>query len=112
MKLEPYGRQLLPVKKPIQALAVGAIWGWLPCGLVYSALVWSLASGGAWQGAAFMTAFGLGTLPALLLMGVAAQWLAKFTQNIKTRTTFGLVMIVFGTLLFTNLIDLHQFHPH
>lgn len=68
-KLELYGRRLLPVKKSIQALAVGAIWGWLPCGLVYSALVWSLASGSALKGAAFMAVFGVGTLPALLLNG-------------------------------------------
>jgi len=112
VRLEPFGRKFLPVKTPMQALAVGAVWGWLPCGLVYSALVWSLVSGSAWQGAAFMMAFGVGTLPALLLMGAGSQWLAKFTQNKNIRTTIGAFMIIFGSLLFTNVIQLHQFHSH
>ena len=112
IRLEPFGRKFLPVKTSFQALTVGAVWGWLPCGLVYSALVWSLVSGSAWQGAAFMTAFGVGTLPALLLMGAGSQWLAKFTQNKFIRTTIGALMIIFGSLLFTNILQLHQFHSH
>lgn len=47
------------------ALALGALWGWLPCGLSWTALVAAAASGSAAQGALLMTAFGLGTLPAL-----------------------------------------------
>ncbi|MDH3563511.1 MAG: sulfite exporter TauE/SafE family protein, partial [Gammaproteobacteria bacterium] len=39
--LEPLGRHFLPVDHPLKALAAGLVWGWLPCGLVYSALAWS-----------------------------------------------------------------------
>ena len=49
--LEPYGRRVLPVKRPSQAILMGVIWGWLPCGLVYSALIWAIAAGSAfWSG--------------------------------------------------------------
>lgn len=51
--------------------ALGALWGLTPCALVYGVLPVALLSGGAWQGAAIMLAFGLGTLPNL----VAASWL-------------------------------------
>jgi sulfite exporter TauE/SafE len=61
VRIEPLGRRFLPVNHPLKALALGLVWGWLPCGLVYSALAWSLASGDAVQGAALMLAFGLGT---------------------------------------------------
>ncbi|MBI3574562.1 MAG: sulfite exporter TauE/SafE family protein, partial [Gammaproteobacteria bacterium] len=59
VRIEPFGRRFLPVNHPLKALALGLVWGWLPCGLVYSALAWSLASGDAVQGAALMLAFGL-----------------------------------------------------
>ncbi|MGH8120900.1 MAG: sulfite exporter TauE/SafE family protein, partial [Gammaproteobacteria bacterium] len=45
------------------ALLAGVIWGWLPCGLVYSLLLWSLSSGAALSGALLLFVFGLGTLP-------------------------------------------------
>jgi sulfite exporter TauE/SafE len=66
--LSPYSKQLIPVNSPVKALGLGALWGWLPCGLIYSMLTWSLASGDVTKGALIMTFFGLGTLPALLIM--------------------------------------------
>ena len=53
-RVQPLGRRLLPVDSVAKALAAGAIWGWLPCGLVYAALAWSLSAGGPLQGAALM----------------------------------------------------------
>ena len=52
--------------------AAGLAWGWLPCGLVYGALLAAVFAGGAAQGALAMAAFGAGTLPWLLAAGVAA----------------------------------------
>ena len=46
-RIEPLGRRLLPVRTPAQALACGLVWGWLPCGLVYSVVVWAIAAGSA-----------------------------------------------------------------
>ena len=94
-RLEPLGRRLLPVRSPSQALALGLVWGWLPCGLVYSVLVWALSAGGALEGALLMLSFGLGTLPALLAMGYLVGVLAHFTrQPLVRRIAGGLVCLV------------------
>ncbi|HEY0634427.1 MAG TPA: sulfite exporter TauE/SafE family protein [Gammaproteobacteria bacterium] len=50
-RLEPFGRRLLPVRHPLRALLYGMIWGWLPCGLVYTALLLTVTSGDALAGA-------------------------------------------------------------
>ncbi|HNQ03090.1 MAG TPA: sulfite exporter TauE/SafE family protein [Thiobacillaceae bacterium] len=72
-RLQPWLGRLLPIRNHTQALLAGSLWGWLPCGLVYSVLVSALAAGSAGQGALLLLAFGLGTLPNLLLMGWAAD---------------------------------------
>jgi sulfite exporter TauE/SafE len=94
--LEPLGRRLLPVRTPWQALALGLVWGWLPCGLVYSVLIWALSAGGALQGAGLLLAFGLGTLPNLLLMGAAAGWLASQVRKPAVRQIAGALVLAFG----------------
>jgi uncharacterized protein len=88
-RMEPLGRRFMPVREPRQALALGLVWGWLPCGLVYSVLIWSIASGGFVQGAALMAAFGLGTLPNLLLMGAMAARLGGFLRRAWVRGVAG-----------------------
>lgn len=95
-RLEPYGRRLMPVRRPGQALALGMLWGWLPCGLVYSTLVWAVSSGGAWQGGALMLAFGLGTLPNLLLVGLAAGAVARLARDVRVRRAAGGAVLLFG----------------
>ena len=94
--LEPLGRRLMPVVKIPQAIALGAVWGWLPCGLVYSMLAWSLAGGDPWRGAALMGAFGLGTLPALLVTGVAARQMAALIRHPATRSIAAVLIIAFA----------------
>jgi len=98
-RVEPLGRKLLPVRSPWQALALGAVWGWLPCGLVYSMLIWALAAGSLLQGAGLLLAFGLGTLPNLLLMGMLAGWLSQYLKKTVVRRTAGFLVLGFG--LFT-----------
>jgi sulfite exporter TauE/SafE len=98
-RIEPLGRGLLPVRSVHQGFALGLLWGWLPCGLVYSALVWTVAAGGALQGASLMFAFGLGTLPNLLLMGVAAAQLHRWVRNPAIRAIAGALVILFGLML-------------
>lgn len=95
-RLQPFSRRLLPVKTPAQAFTLGALWGWLPCGLVYSVLISALASGSAVSGAATMLAFGLGTLPNLIAMGLFAQQLQAFTRNPWVRRAAGLLVAGFG----------------
>ncbi|MGX8881943.1 sulfite exporter TauE/SafE family protein [Methylovorus sp. SPW-M1] len=95
-QLQPLSKRLLPVQSPWQAILLGAVWGWLPCGLVYSVLVAALAAGNAVQGGLLMLAFGLGTLPTLLAMGVAAVKLKKVLQQGWLRKLSGLAVILFG----------------
>jgi hypothetical protein len=102
-RIEPLGRRLLPVRRPIQALGVGLLWGWLPCGLVYSALVWALASGSAAEGAALMVAFGLGTLPMLLAVGAAAERLQRLTRTVWVRQAAGMLVLGFGVYTIASL---------
>lgn len=95
-RIEPYGRRFLPVNHPAKALMLGLVWGWLPCGLVYSALAWSLATGDAAQGALLMLAFGLGTLPMLLAMGATARWLGNVVRLPWVRRGAGILILLFG----------------
>lgn len=95
-RLEPLGRRLLPVRTPLQALAMGMVWGWLPCGLVYSVVIWSISAGGALQGGILMLSFGMGTLPALLAMGFFAAALAGFVRKPGVRSAAGALIITFG----------------
>jgi len=98
-RIEPLGRGLLPVRSVRHGFVLGLLWGWLPCGLVYSALVWTVASGGPVQGALLMLAFGLGTLPNLLLMGVAAAQLNRWIRRPAVRAAAGVMVMLFGCLL-------------
>ena len=95
-RIEPLGRRLLPVRTLPQALGIGLVWGWLPCGLVYSALVWAIGAGGAGKGALLLLGFGLGTLPALLAMGTAAAVLAGWVRRPIVRQTAGALVVLFG----------------
>jgi len=94
--LQPLTRKIMPITHPLQAVLAGMVWGWLPCGLVYSTLTWSVASGSALQGGLIMLAFGLGTLPALFAAGLAAKTLAQWVQKRAVRLFSGLLLVLFG----------------
>jgi len=79
--IEPLGRRLLPVHSAGQALLLGMVWGWLPCGMVYSVLALALASGSGMDGGAIMLAFGVGTLPTMLTIGLAYHALRGVLQK-------------------------------
>ena len=89
-----------------QAFPLGLLWGWLPCGLVYSALVTALTSGSAARGAGLMLAFGAGTLPNLLLAGLLAARLNEYATKPVVRLTAGLVVLAFGLWGLKQAIDL------
>ncbi|WP_457668404.1 sulfite exporter TauE/SafE family protein [Thiolapillus sp.] len=102
-RIEPLGRRLLPVRSPAQAFLLGMVWGWLPCGLVYSVLIWALSAGGMVDGALLMGAFGLGTLPNLLLMGAAAGWMGSLLRKPLARKIAGGLVILFGIMMLLQL---------
>jgi len=94
--IEPWGRRLMPVTQPGQAFILGMLWGWLPCGLVYSVLIWSISTGSAVEGGLLMLSFGLGTLPNLVLMGMFAASLQRFVHYRIVRYLAGGLVLAFG----------------
>ena len=93
-RIQPVARRLLPIDSTARAVGAGLAWGWVPCGLVYTMLIMALASGGALEGAAVMAAFGLGTLPTLLVAGLAAQRLMSVKRAPWVRRTAGTSVIL------------------
>lgn len=94
--LQPIASRLLPVSSLPRALLLGAVWGWLPCGLVYSTLLWAASQGSALDSALLMLAFGLGTWPVLLATGMAAERLTALLRRRGVRIAGGLLVILFG----------------
>lgn len=95
-RLQPLTRRFLPARTVAQAFPLGMLWGWLPCGLVYSALATALSSGSAVRGGLCMLAFGLGTLPNLLLAGIVLARLNEFVRRPAVRIASGLLVLGFG----------------
>ncbi len=103
--IQPLGKRFLPVKTPMHGFGLGLVWGWLPCGLVYSALALSMVSASPSRGALLMFAFGLGTLPMLLTIGTAYGHLRGIARNLTIRRIAGVTVILFGvyTVLTTSI---------
>jgi hypothetical protein len=93
-RIVPVAKGLVPVETTAQALGLGIIWGWLPCGLVYSVLLLAATTTNVLGGALVMVVFGLGTMPAMLATGVSASRLAQFMSG--KRLGAGLLIIVLG----------------
>ncbi|WP_257285338.1 sulfite exporter TauE/SafE family protein [Endozoicomonas sp. SESOKO1] len=94
--IQPKAKALLPINNVANALTVGMLWGWLPCGLVYSTLAWSATQGNPVQGALLMASFGIGTIPSVFLLGAFSRQLSGIIQASITRNLAGLLIILFG----------------
>jgi uncharacterized protein len=96
--VQPVLRQVGPPDTLPKMVAAGFLWGWLPCGMVYSALVTAMLAGSAVDGAALMLAFGLGTLPMLVGLGAAGARLRMFIAQRPVRIAAGALVLGFGLL--------------
>ncbi len=98
--MKTLSKKLLPLKNPSQALLLGTVWGFLPCGLVYSALAYSASSSNIAEAALRMMFFGLGTFPAVGLMGGAASTVKRYLQknSIKQLAAISMLVIAFWTV--------------
>ncbi|MCX7174360.1 MAG: sulfite exporter TauE/SafE family protein [Proteobacteria bacterium] len=105
-KIQPLTGRFLPAQSVSQALPLGMLWGWLPCGMVYSVLTTALVSGSAGRGAGLMLAFGLGTLPNLLLAGMLLKRLRDVTRARTVRLVSGLLVLGFGVFGLANATTL------
>ena len=97
-KLAPIARHFVPVTSVPRALGLGLLWGWLPCGLVYSVLLIAATSVAPVDGAAIMVAFGIGTMPAMVMTGLGAAQMSQLLRSRGTRLGFGLLIIILGVL--------------
>jgi sulfite exporter TauE/SafE len=97
-RISPLLQRIGPPDTPARMFAAGALWGWLPCGMVYSMLVTAMLSGSALGGASVMLAFGLGTLPMLAAIGLAGTRLRGAFQRRQVRLACGLLILGFGLL--------------
>lgn len=95
-RLAPLVGRVGPPDRIWKRLLLGALWGWLPCGLVYSALAAAAVTGSALSGATFMLCFGIGTLPALVLATGAAARIGAVLRRRLARRAVGALLILFG----------------
>jgi sulfite exporter TauE/SafE len=95
-RIAPWSRPLLPATTPLKAGALGMLWGWLPCAMVYGALLIALGTGSARAGALTMAAFALGTLPSLVVFGVGARSAARLPARRALRLAAGIAIAAVG----------------
>ncbi len=110
--IKPYSRHFLPVDKPYKALLLGGVWGWLPCGLVYTSLGYAVATADSLLSATFMFSFGLGTLPSTLLISGMSIKIKKLLNNLIVIRITGAIFVVIGTYMLINLMGNPSAHMH
>lgn len=97
-RIAPAAKGLVPVTSLPRALGLGLVWGWLPCGLVYSVLLIAATRASALDGAMIMIAFGLGTTPAMVMTGLGAARLSQIMRRKSARVGLGLLIVALGLL--------------
>ena len=110
-RVQPLTRRLLPADTLPRAVGLGLLWGWLPCGLVYAVLATALVTGDPVNGAAIMAAFGLGTIPNLLLAGLAARRMSLVRAR-PVRLAAGGLVLAFGVYGLAHAGTLHDHIRH
>jgi hypothetical protein len=95
-RIEPYSRRFLPARTPARAFGLGVVFGWLPCGMVYVALIAALATADPLQGALIMAAFGIGTLPNLLAISAWFRYAAAWARGRVARVLIAVVIAGVG----------------
>ncbi len=105
-RIQPLTRRFVPARSVAQALPLGLLWGFLPCGMVYSVLTMALLTGSAARGAALMLAFGLGTLPNLLLAGFLTTKFSSAMRGRRLRLASGFLVLAFGAAGLLNAASL------
>ena len=94
--ISPWSRKFLPLRSPVHAAMFGALWGWIPCGMVYAMLLTAMSAGSSKGGATTMLAFGVGTLPAMIGAGWSAGQLRSWTRKPNVRLATGIAVVAMG----------------
>jgi len=101
--------RLLPIRNPLQGLALGLCWGLMPCGLIYSALAWSATAQNPLYSASLMFCFGLGTLPAMMAVSLGAGKVQGFLRK-RGLKLFIAVMLIGSGIWTIYLVASHGEH--
>lgn len=91
--LAPLGRRFLPLRSAPAAFGFGMVWGWMPCGFVYSVLLVAAVAADPWRSASIMAAFGLGTLPAMVALAAGTSTLFSLAKRAGLRRLASLVLV-------------------
>jgi sulfite exporter TauE/SafE len=110
--IQPIGKHLLPIKSLWRAFLFGLLWGWLPCGMVYSALLLSISTGTPFDGMLTMLFFGLGTLPSMLTAGYFSDYLKRLKSNRPLRITVAVFLICIAISLPLSTVYFAGHHDH
>lgn len=81
---------------PVALLLIGAVWGFLPCAMVYATLFYAMLSGSWANGAVVMAGFGLGTLPMLVASGLGLPLLRRRAVSLWLRNAVGVAILMVG----------------
>lgn len=112
-RLQPFTLGTNKLTGPAQAVALGFLWGWLPCGLVYSMLLFAALDGDAFNGAAILLSFGLGTLPSMLTSSVLASQVQRVLKSRWPRFASGVLLLLFGAwMIWISLPAAGHAHHH
>jgi sulfite exporter TauE/SafE len=110
-RLRPLAGGVLDLPGVLRFAVLGLLWGFLPCGLVYSALALAAMAGSGIAGAAAMLAFGAGTLPSMLAITLAGTAVTRRFAGTRTRMAAGTLMIAFAAWTALGLMAPHGGHP-
>lgn len=89
-----------------QYYPLGALFGFLPCGLSYTLFMAAAGTGNFLSGMFTMFFFGMGTLPSLLLFGFAASSISSRLRGILYKSA-GVIVIIMGCLFILKGIRLY-----
>ena len=108
--LAPLRKKVFPIDSFGKALFAGLLWGFLPCGLVYGALMMAIAGNDIATGAALMFVFGLGTMPMLIATQKTVGMLQSSIKNFRLRQINGVIMMLSGLAVIFIPMMMHHNH--
>ena len=108
--LAPIRKKVFPIDSFGKALFAGLLWGFLPCGLVYGALMMAIAGNDIATGAALMFVFGLGTMPMLIATQKTVGMLQSSIKNFRLRQINGVIMMLSGLAVIFIPMMMHHNH--
>lgn len=108
--LSPLRQKVFPLTTFPRALGAGLLWGFLPCGLVYGALMMAVVGHGVISGAVLMFVFGLGTVPMLVATQETVGWLQQQIGKLRLRQLNGAIMMLSGIAVIAIPVAMSSLH--